>query len=461
VLILGATNCFASTQFVAPRSATEGAALEHNPVVLVRRGLVWFFRRVVGIYFRSIESAGLAPAADTAGRLFVSNHVNGLIDPILVLTAARCPISPVAKSTLWKVPVLRWLLAAVEAVPIVRRRDDPTKIEGSNDETFERVAAWLAGGGNILIFPEGTSHNEPHVVAVRSGGARMLLRAHRRGEGAVSFQAVALEFDSRHEFRSRALLVYGPVRRAEDYVAEDDDASVAAITAAIRDDLSELVVEGATWPERVLIARVAEMIVHDGGERSLVQWNEIGRQVEAARKTLARLDESQVARVAEVVDAYHALLDREGLDDADVAGAEPPRLREALGTLLLAPLALVGTILYWLPYQAPRLAARMTKDVDIVSTYKLGMGLVVHPLWAALLVAAAWWRLPLGAAIAATATVVVTPFIALGVGERVPRLVGTLRLGSTRHAELREARAAAMARIRQTQELIGQAADVP
>src|SRR5690349_21615764 len=120
----------------------------------IRRGLVWVFRHVVTIYFREIEATGNVPARETGGRLFVSNHVNGLIDAILVLTKAPCPVSPVAKSTLWNVPGLNWLLDAVHAAPLVRRRDDPTKKAGSNEEVFEKVAAWLGGGGNILIFPE-------------------------------------------------------------------------------------------------------------------------------------------------------------------------------------------------------------------------------------------------------------------------------------------------------------------
>src|SRR6476620_3656499 len=113
---------------------------------LFRRGLIWTFRRIIGTYFRAIETAGNTPAVDTGGRLFVANHVNALIDPILVLTAAPCAISPVAKSTLWKIPGLRWLLDAADAVPIVRRRDDPTKASGGNDEVFDKIAAWLAGG---------------------------------------------------------------------------------------------------------------------------------------------------------------------------------------------------------------------------------------------------------------------------------------------------------------------------
>lgn len=37
--------------------------------------------------------------------------------------------------------------------------------------SFDKIAAWLAGGQNVLIFPEGTSHSEPHLIDVKSGAA--------------------------------------------------------------------------------------------------------------------------------------------------------------------------------------------------------------------------------------------------------------------------------------------------
>ena len=64
----------------------------------VRRAIRFAFRRVLGIYFREVEIGGDVPRPGTVGRIFAANHVNALVDPILVLTQAPCPISPVAKS---------------------------------------------------------------------------------------------------------------------------------------------------------------------------------------------------------------------------------------------------------------------------------------------------------------------------------------------------------------------------
>jgi 1-acyl-sn-glycerol-3-phosphate acyltransferase len=429
--------------------ASEGSP---NPPGGVRDGLVWFFRRVIGIYFREIEVAGNTPAADTRGRVFVSNHTNGLLDPILVLTTAPCFIAPVAKAPLWKVRGLRWLLDQAGAIPIVRRRDDPSKASGTNDATFDMVASGLAGGANILIFPEGTSHNEPRLIELKTGPARMLARAHARGARGLTFQAVALEFDERDMFRSRALLVYGPVRSV-DAPQLEGDALVTAITDTVREDLGELLVEGATWPERLLIARVAELLTNDEGARSFERWNTIGRQVEAARKALRAGGEPKVVAVGRAVGAYYERLAEEGLADEQLAHGVDPGTVDTLASAALwlsLPLAAAGAALYAVPYHATSLiASRIASSPDELSTYKVGVGLLSYPLWAAALTGAGFVLLPAPIAVGFSGVVLASPFAALAWHDAAPRLRRAIRFATRdgRLGELRALRAEAMARI--------------
>lgn len=389
---------------------------------LARSTLLAFFRRVSAIYFRDIEVVGEVPAPDTAGRLFAPNHVNALVDPVLVLTTAPCAIAPIAKSTLWKIPVLRSMLDAVGAVPVVRRRDDPTKAAGTNDEVFERVGAHLAGGGNTLIFPEGTSHNEPHLVKMRTGPARMLARAHARGARGLTFQAVGLEFDQRDTFRSRALVLYGPVRQVDalDGDVTGGDALVDAITAQLRSDLTELIVEGDDWEQRLLVARVASMFAHDAGDASLAGWNEVGRKVEAVKRALGPEHDALYREIREKVTKYFDTLDAAGLTDLEVArsdlhGTKPRSKRRAAMLALALPFAIPGAVIYWLPYQIPRLVSRKLAkgEADSVSTYKLATGLVAFPLWAGALVGVSFAVLPFPLSLVASGVVVVSPFAAL------------------------------------------------
>ncbi|APR84739.1 Acyltransferase domain protein [Minicystis rosea] len=418
---------------------------------LTRSALVWLFRRIIGVYFREIEVTGNLPQPDTGGRIFVSNHTNALVDPILVLTTAPARIVPVAKATLWKITGLRWLLDQAGAVPIQRRRDDPNKQAGANEEIFDKVAAALSDGRNILIFPEGVSHNEPRLVEMKTGAARMLARAHARGARGLTFQAVALEFDQRNVFRSRSLLIYGPVRSVDE-IGLEGDALVAAITARVRADLEELLVEGATWPERLLIARVAEMLTNDTGERSLEGWNSIGRQVEAARMALRDVDESTVQAIAEAVDQYYARLDEEGLADEQLASGDLRAVRtlEDAALWLSLPLAVAGTALYAVPFYVTRFAAeRIAAETDELSTYKLGVGLLAYPLWAAGLMGAGWLVLPAPLAAGWSGVVLTSPFAALAWHDAMPRVRRAVRFATRKERlrALRELRAAAMAKI--------------
>jgi glycerol-3-phosphate O-acyltransferase / dihydroxyacetone phosphate acyltransferase len=371
------------------------------------------FRRVMRLYFRDVERVGTPPGPDTQGRVIVSNHTNALIDPVLVLTDAACEISPVAKSTLWSIPGLRWLLDRAGAVPIVRRKDTPDKDASQNADIFSKIAAHLAGGGNILIFPEGTSHNEPQLAPLRTGAARMLVAAESARGIPPTFQAAALEFDARSDFRSRSLLLWGPVRRFAD-IPGDTEERIRAATALMHDDLAELLVEGETHEERLRVARVAELLANDGAERTLEQWSSIGRQVELANRTLRTVDPAIITRVGEHVDRYYAELDRLGLVDEQVIGGRtaPTNPLPRWQRIALAPLAASGFVLYAAPYFIPRWVAR-GKDEDAVSTIKLGAALVVYPLWMGGLVTASLVLLPPPLSFIGAAVAITSPFAAL------------------------------------------------
>jgi glycerol-3-phosphate O-acyltransferase/dihydroxyacetone phosphate acyltransferase len=398
---------------------------------MLRALLLGVFRLVARIYFREIEVAGEVPVGTTGGRLFAGNHVNGLVDPILVLTQSPCPISPIAKSTLWNIPGLAWLLDSAKAVPIVRRRDAPQKTGAENDEVFARISKHLGARGNVLIFPEGTSHNEPHLLPLRSGAGRMLARAQADFPDAdLTFQAVALEFDARDVFRSRALVLFGRVRSIRELPNVD---LAMEITRVLERDLKELLLESTTWDEHLLLVRVASMLSVDATrDDSLLERNRFGPRIETARAILAQSSPRELEAMEARLRAYATRLDEESLadeaiarfDDDPLTDVDPDRLARVALALATLPLAIVGTLLYALPYQAPRFVAhRVGGDPDVMSTYKLGVGLVVFPLWALGLFVTAWLTAPtMPLALSASVLVITTPFAALPWLDRWDRL---------------------------------------
>ena len=410
------------------------------------------------LYFRAVEQVD-APGGAVGGRLFAANHWNGIVDPLVILTSARYDASPIAKSTLFAVPGLAALLSIAEAVPVARRQDAPGGSTVDNDAVFDRVAAHLAGGGNVLIFPEGVSHAEPRVQPLKTGAARMVARAHAHGARGLTVQTVALDFDAPDTFRSRALVTYGPVHDVDEIAGGAE--AVRGLTDRIAADLDRLVVQGESRGELQLIRATAEILAHDddAAAPTLAARAAIAREIVVRARALGA-DDARYLGAADAIGRYVAARAALGLTEAQVArgGAGLGLWRAVRGALRLAllPLGLVGAVLYQPPYRVPRLAHRLARgETDVVSTYKLALGLVVFPLWAALLALLALrvGREPIERA-AGVATVLLSPLAAIGLLDRLDdrrgrRLLRTASTGGVRAlARLRLLRRHALAAVR-------------
>ena len=147
--------------------------------------------------------------------------------------------------------------------------------------------------------------------------------------------------------------------------------------------------------------------------------------------------------VADAVETYAQARNATGLTDAQVARGtgrfRVSRLVRGLGLVLVLPLALAGALLYQVPYRVPRLASRLAKgELDVVSTYKLALGLVAFPVWLALLLTLACTQLTGTLRLGALALVLVTPFCALAWSDVLDDQRGRRLLRTASSAGLRD-----------------------
>src|SRR5829696_2050393 len=112
------------------------------------------------LFFRRIELVNSERLPEKSGLIFVSNHPNALIDPALVFIALPRKIAFLAKSTLFKMPVIGYLVRTVGALPLYRQTDAGADVS-KNQETFAVARELLKSGGAIALFPEGVSHDSP------------------------------------------------------------------------------------------------------------------------------------------------------------------------------------------------------------------------------------------------------------------------------------------------------------
>lgn len=351
-------------------------------------------RLVLKAFFREVETAGAERIPLHRPLVLVANHVNGLIDPILLM--GPLPVVPrfLAKSTLWKNPLVRPFLDLAGAIPVYRRQDegsDPAK----NAETFARSHELLAQGGALALFPEGTSHSDPALKPLKTGAARIVLEAERKFPGlGARIIPVGLLFDAKQTFRSRALVQVGePLDPAPEIALDPQDPIAAArqLTGRIDQALHEVTLNYETWEDARLIARAADLYRHRQlalpTRGSLAEGVAFRRAFLEGYRDLRTKHPEKIAAAAACVREYDGLLEAFHLRDDQVGAAYPPSpVARFVGQTLLRllvhlPLAAIGTLLNYPTYRLiGAIVKRATRDPDQTATFKVFGALLLFPL---------------------------------------------------------------------------------
>ena len=364
----------------------------NRPGTITFRLILGAFGIALRLFFRRIEMVNADVVPSGPGVIFVLNHPNGLIDPALVFVALPRKISFLAKSTLFRMPVISFLLRTVDALPLYRRVDAGEDIS-KNEKTFELCRDLLDAGGSIALFPEGISHNSPKLLPMKTGAARIALGA-ASGDKKIDVKVVpvGLYYTNKTTFRSEALLHFGEPFTVP-HVDLDPDGqppkdAVKELTARIETELREVTLNAESEAE-LHIARIAESILASAAENE-----NLGEKLVFLQNYIAETaDDNRSAvrtRLSDRLHEYDRKLDSLGIDPEHLSLAQlKPGFvvyRAFIQTwmlILLAPLAVFGTILHAPAYQLGKLVAylysRHGAD-DVASTVKVLAGMVFMPL---------------------------------------------------------------------------------
>ena len=109
--------------------------------------------------------SGLENIPREGGFIAVANHLTDLdsLTAMRALVDADVPVYSLAKSTLFKVPVLGSILRAGGQIPVQRGTQNAAT-------ALKAASEVLADGGAIMIFPEGTLSRDPLKWPMDRGG---------------------------------------------------------------------------------------------------------------------------------------------------------------------------------------------------------------------------------------------------------------------------------------------------
>src|SRR5829696_5084321 len=410
---------------------------------MIRHIIVALVRLALRIYFQRIEVTGLEHVPRETPVIFVLNHPNALVDPVFLLCLAPRRVSFLAKAPLFRMPVIGYLVKAIDSLPVYRRQDEGEDIT-KNQETFLAARKLLANGGTIGICPEGVSHDDPGLKPIKTGAARISLAAVATGEVRnLKIVPAGLYYTSKTSFRSDALLYFGNPIDVEPVTLEPDGTpprdAVRHLSSQIEKALREVILDAKHEEELHTTARAERIFSsasNNGEAESLKEELRLQQRFIKAYPILQQHQPERLRKLEMRMTRFEEELSQARVDPEELS---PPGStmrvfaaivrRSILFLLMLGP-AIAGTIAHYPAYKlGGLLATRFSRDSDdVISTIKIISALLLFPLtWIVLTVLAyvySGWML-------AVLMLVVVPFcgyVAIVFFEELDKSIAGLRV---------------------------------
>jgi len=129
-------------------------------------------------YFRRIQIYGQENIPKKGGVIFSPNHQGAFLDPLLVGTSCGSKITSLTRSDLFGGP-FQWFLDALKMLPVYRIRDGYSSLR-KNTAIFDRCHQILGKGNHMMMFSEGSHHNEYYLQRLSKGSSRLALEAQEK-----------------------------------------------------------------------------------------------------------------------------------------------------------------------------------------------------------------------------------------------------------------------------------------
>lgn len=394
------------------------------------------------VYFRRVEVVGLEHVPQTTPVIFVLNHPNALVDPAFLLCLAPRRVSFLAKAPLFRMPILGFLVRALDSLPVYRRQDEGEDVS-KNREMFVAARKLLAHGGTIGICPEGVSHDEPRLRPIKTGAARIALAAVSTGEVLdLTIVPAGLYYTSKTKFRSAVLLYFGkPIEVTPAELETDENpprSAVRELSNRIECALREVMLDAEheeslqtiTRAERIFSSAAAEDVNDSLAEELQLQQRFIKAYTILRERAPERLRKLEVR-----MSRFEEELAQAGVDPDDLS---PPSstldvfthliTRVLLFLVLILP-ATLGALVHYPAYRlGGYLATRFSRDEDdVTSTIKIISAMLLFPMTWLLAAAAGYkllgWRFSLAAAM----VIPVAGYLAIRFFEGFDSFMGGLR----------------------------------
>ena len=184
---------------------------------------IWYYlwkvllKTSLHFYSKKIKVSGRKNIPKKGAVLFMVNHPNGLIDPLMVTTHLPRVNHYLVRAAVFKKPLVKKFLSTLNLMPIYRIRDGASQL-GKNQEIFENCFDIFKKGQTLMIFPEGSHNRKRTIRPLSKGFTRIVFGAlEKYNDLKITIIPVGLTYQNASQYPSKVVINYGTPILANDF----------------------------------------------------------------------------------------------------------------------------------------------------------------------------------------------------------------------------------------------------
>lgn len=211
--------------------------------------MLWYYaiqaylKTTLFFYFKKIIVVGQEHIPKNKAVMFVSNHQNALIDPLLIATTNKRYSYYLTRASVFKNPIVKRILYSVNMLPVYRIRDGWNTLN-KNKNIFNKCYEILNHKKALLIFPEGNHSLFRRVRPLTRGFTKIVFGAlalHKSLD--IYIVPVGLNYDEHINYPQSVSIYYGKPFLANPFLDIDNlPQSAKKLTLKVGEELKKLTV---------------------------------------------------------------------------------------------------------------------------------------------------------------------------------------------------------------------------
>ena len=342
------------------------------------------------VYYKKIIVQNAEYVPRNSHLIFTPNHQNALMDPLALISAVKTEPVFVARSDIFKKPLVAKFLILIKILPIYRIRDGYSSLK-KNNEVFTKTIDVIKNENGLCVLPEGNHDGHRRLRPFKKGFARIAFQTEEANDFKMNIKIVpvGIDYSSYDKFRSVLLINFGKPLSVSDFYEIYKKNNVQGINA-LKDELPKhikpLMVNIESVEFYSLYNELREIYKTFMCKRLSLPNSEQPYKLKADQELIRILEKyekghkDKMAEFQEIVLKYKSGLEKLKMN-YDIIQKDSPSiisiLFKSLMLLILSPVFLYGLINNYLIYKIPILFMKKIKDKQFHSSFKILISLLV------------------------------------------------------------------------------------